>query len=232
MTQRVLDNGPEPAYATEKLMRAYSALVTVLLRDLHVDPQRLIRKIEIWYDDGVERICCSCGARAAGEHPAGWRIEPVYGPVGGQQTIVGERPICSGCLVETMTSSPQSKSSPPPLPEPVDTRRPWTTCTYCNGTGGPLDSRCRACDGHGVRPTPDRCAATTMELDQDGLRIAPPYEAEVTILVTPLHQLMLTGNALAKIVDELHNWSDTESVQAKALQEWEHALAVVGKAVQ
>ncbi len=46
MTQSVLNNGPEPNYATEKLMRAHCALVRALVRDLYLDPQRLIDTIK------------------------------------------------------------------------------------------------------------------------------------------------------------------------------------------
>jgi hypothetical protein len=43
---------------------------------------------------------------------------------------------------------------------------------------------------------------------------------------------MVAGNALAEIVEEVRSRSDTESVEANALRDWERALAAVGKAVQ
>ncbi len=46
MTRCVLNNGPEPNYATEKLLRAFKALVIALIRDLRVDPLRLIQVID------------------------------------------------------------------------------------------------------------------------------------------------------------------------------------------
>jgi len=46
MTRCVLDNGAEPNYATEKLMRAFRAIVRALIRHLHVDPRQLIETIE------------------------------------------------------------------------------------------------------------------------------------------------------------------------------------------
>lgn len=50
-------------------------------------------------------------------------------------------------------------------------------------------------------------------------------------LLTPIHDLMVAGNALTEIVEEVRHRSDTESVEANALREWERALAVVGKTV-
>ena len=46
MTRCVLDNGPEPNYATEKLMRAFRSIVRALVRHLHVDPRELVDAIE------------------------------------------------------------------------------------------------------------------------------------------------------------------------------------------
>ena len=46
MAERVIANGAEPAYATEKLLRAHAASVRALIRDLHTDPQQLIHAIE------------------------------------------------------------------------------------------------------------------------------------------------------------------------------------------
>jgi hypothetical protein len=46
MTQRVLNNGTEPNYATEKLLRAFRAIVRALVHHLHLDPQELIGAIE------------------------------------------------------------------------------------------------------------------------------------------------------------------------------------------
>ena len=46
MTRCVLDNGPEPNYATEKLMRAFRSIVRALVRHLHVDPRQLVDAIE------------------------------------------------------------------------------------------------------------------------------------------------------------------------------------------
>jgi hypothetical protein len=46
MTRCVLNNGAEPNYATEKLMRAFRAIVRALVRYLHLDPQELIDAIE------------------------------------------------------------------------------------------------------------------------------------------------------------------------------------------
>jgi hypothetical protein len=55
--------------------------------------------------------------------------------------------------------------------------------------------------------------------------------ANQTSLLTPIHDLMVTGNALAEIVEEVRSRGDTESVEANALREWERALAAVGRAV-
>jgi hypothetical protein len=55
--------------------------------------------------------------------------------------------------------------------------------------------------------------------------------ANQTPLLTPIHDLMVAGNALAEIVEEVRHRSDTESVEANALREWERALAAVGRAV-
>lgn len=55
--------------------------------------------------------------------------------------------------------------------------------------------------------------------------------ANQTALLTPIHDLMVAGNALAEIVEVVRSRSDTESVEANALREWERALAAVGKAV-
>jgi hypothetical protein len=46
MMRCVQDNGAEPNYATEKLMRAFRAIVRALVRHLHVDPRELINAIE------------------------------------------------------------------------------------------------------------------------------------------------------------------------------------------
>ncbi len=46
MTRCVLDNGAEPNYATEKLMRAFRSIVRALVRHLHVDPRQLVKAIE------------------------------------------------------------------------------------------------------------------------------------------------------------------------------------------
>jgi hypothetical protein len=46
MAERVIANGAEPAYATEKLRRAHAASVRALIRGLHADPQELIDAIE------------------------------------------------------------------------------------------------------------------------------------------------------------------------------------------
>lgn len=46
MTRCVLDNGAEPNYATEKLMRAFRSIVRALVRHLHVDPRQLVDAIE------------------------------------------------------------------------------------------------------------------------------------------------------------------------------------------
>lgn len=46
MAERVIANGPEPAYATEKLRRAHAASVRALLNGLHTDPQELIDTIK------------------------------------------------------------------------------------------------------------------------------------------------------------------------------------------
>jgi hypothetical protein len=46
MTRCVLDNGAEPNYATEKLMRAFRSIVRALVRHLHVDPRELVDAIE------------------------------------------------------------------------------------------------------------------------------------------------------------------------------------------
>ncbi len=46
MTRCVQDNGAEPNYATEKLMRAFRSIVRALIRHLHVDPRQLIDAIE------------------------------------------------------------------------------------------------------------------------------------------------------------------------------------------
>lgn len=127
-------------------------------------------------NSGVQRVCCSCGARGGGDHPAGWRIEPVYGHGALRGAIVGERPICPACQ---------------------------------EGGGG-----------------------TTMKSDQRNMRVAPPFEDEVTTLVTPIRQLMVAGNALAEILEDIRSRSDTESVEANALRDWERALAAVGKAVR
>ena len=98
MTQGVRDDGCEANDATSKLMFAFHALVAVLLGDRRVDPQRLIRVIEEWREDGgVQSICCLCGARGAGNYPSGWRIEPVYGHAALRRTVVGEHPICPAC---------------------------------------------------------------------------------------------------------------------------------------
>ena len=67
---------------------------------------------------------------------------------------------------------------------------------------------------------------------QRHIRVAPPFEAEVTTLLTPIHDLMIAGNTLAEIVEEVRHRSDTESVEANALREWERALAAVGRAVK
>jgi hypothetical protein len=71
-----------------------------------------------------------------------------------------------------------------------------------------------------------------MKSGQGNIRVASPYEAEVTTLVTPIHRLMVAGNALAEIVEEVRSRSDTESVEANALRDWERALAAVRKAVR
>lgn len=55
--------------------------------------------------------------------------------------------------------------------------------------------------------------------------------ANQTALLAPIHDLMVAGNALAEIVEEVRSRSDTESVEANALREWERALAAVGRAV-
>ena len=46
MMRCVQDNGAEPNYATEKLMRAFRAIVRALVRHLHVDPRQLVDAIE------------------------------------------------------------------------------------------------------------------------------------------------------------------------------------------
>ena len=46
MAGRVLRNGGEPAYTTEKLWRAFVATARALVRDLHLDPQELVDAIE------------------------------------------------------------------------------------------------------------------------------------------------------------------------------------------
>jgi len=46
MMRCVQANGAEPNYATEKLMRAFRAIVRALVRHLHVDPRQLIDAIE------------------------------------------------------------------------------------------------------------------------------------------------------------------------------------------
>jgi hypothetical protein len=55
--------------------------------------------------------------------------------------------------------------------------------------------------------------------------------ANQTPLLTAIHDLMVAGNALAEIVEEVRHRSDTESAHANALREWERALAAVGRAV-
>jgi hypothetical protein len=46
MMRCVQDNGAEPNYATEKLMRAFRAIVRAIVRHLHVDPRQLVDAIE------------------------------------------------------------------------------------------------------------------------------------------------------------------------------------------
>jgi hypothetical protein len=46
MMRCVLDNGAEPNYATEKLMRAFRSIVRALVRHLHVDPRQLVDALE------------------------------------------------------------------------------------------------------------------------------------------------------------------------------------------
>lgn len=46
MATRVISNGGEPAYATEKLWRAFKATVRALIDDLDSDPRELIKAIE------------------------------------------------------------------------------------------------------------------------------------------------------------------------------------------
>jgi dihydropteroate synthase len=46
VAERVLANGAEPAYATEKLLRTHAASVRALIHGLHADPQELIDAIE------------------------------------------------------------------------------------------------------------------------------------------------------------------------------------------
>ncbi len=46
MMRCVQDNGAEPNYATEKLMRAFRSIVRALVRHLHVDPRQLVDAIE------------------------------------------------------------------------------------------------------------------------------------------------------------------------------------------
>ena len=55
--------------------------------------------------------------------------------------------------------------------------------------------------------------------------------ANQTSLLTPIHDLMVAGNALAEIVEEVRSRGDTESVESNALRAWERALAAVGRAV-
>jgi hypothetical protein len=45
MAERVIANGAEPAYATEKLLRAHAASVRALIHGLNADPQELIDTI-------------------------------------------------------------------------------------------------------------------------------------------------------------------------------------------
>jgi len=45
MAERVLANGPEPVYATEKLRRAHAASVRALIHGLQTDPHELIDTI-------------------------------------------------------------------------------------------------------------------------------------------------------------------------------------------
>lgn len=47
MAERVIANGAEPAYATEKLRRAHAASVRALIHGLHADPQELIDTIQM-----------------------------------------------------------------------------------------------------------------------------------------------------------------------------------------
>ncbi len=46
MMRCVQANAAEPNYATEKLMRAFRAIVRALVRHLHVDPREFINAIE------------------------------------------------------------------------------------------------------------------------------------------------------------------------------------------
>ncbi|HEY2768309.1 MAG TPA: hypothetical protein VGI76_08630 [Solirubrobacteraceae bacterium] len=46
MAERVIANGAEPAYATEKLLRAHAASVRALIHGLHTDPHELIDAIQ------------------------------------------------------------------------------------------------------------------------------------------------------------------------------------------
>ena len=46
MTPCVQDNGAEPNYATEKLMRVFRSIVRALVRHLHVEPRELVDAIE------------------------------------------------------------------------------------------------------------------------------------------------------------------------------------------
>jgi hypothetical protein len=62
MAERVLANGPEPAYATEKLRRAHAASVRALIHGLQTDPQALI-----------DTIAKERAQRTIRQHEARWR---------------------------------------------------------------------------------------------------------------------------------------------------------------
>lgn len=72
MAERVLCNGTEANYATEKLRRAHAATVRALIRDLRVDPQQLIDVIQKESSKAIRRhepryrwgSCPRCGAGA------------------------------------------------------------------------------------------------------------------------------------------------------------------------
>jgi hypothetical protein len=46
MAARVIHNGGEPCYASEKFSRAFQATIRALIHDLGADPHQLIQAIE------------------------------------------------------------------------------------------------------------------------------------------------------------------------------------------